>query len=558
MIKYNKDKVDIMQELFEITKKTLNLINEIVYNTRIQYGNSVATGMQELTQYLNKIISIISKGDGYGELIQVMLTVLNAILDAQENRDFVLLADILESDLTQQLVQIQQINMQKMGVNYNEYWKRNSEILKKTNSALYYKIQQCNLENVDKNFLVIPALNGQPTMKYIDGQKEVTMHSIINPEKEAEQFSRAYYNETISRYFIFGIGMGYHVKALLGQSKRIKVVVLERNVQILRYALEYQNFTDELEDGRLKFVYNSRLAGELEETSKDDQFLIHQPSLEIMPDCEEKQALENYFISFNSVNEQKRDLDDNFFQWQETGLLEASNIFNNKVKEKKLVIVAAGPSLQRELENIKKYRKEVIILSVGTVAQKLIDNKIIPDFIIITDAWDGMYHQVEKIKDINIPLLVLTTAAFSIQKHYKGKIYLLYQNGYDKAEAVARKKEYPLYQVGGSVITLALDLAIRSKPDRIILVGADMAYTDNRQHAFEGKVSNNQLEHGRLVKKIGGGYVATTKNLDIYRKWIEKRLQKDVDITVYNVSYGAKIQGTIETSFAHAIRDTKR
>ena len=558
MIKYNKDKVDIMQELFEITKKTLNLINKIVYNTRIQYGNSVATGMQELTQYLNEIISIISEGNGYGELIQVMLTVLNDILDAQENRDFVLLADILESDLAQQLVQIQQINMQQMGANYNEYWGKNSEILKKRDGVLYYKIQQCNLENVEKNFLVIPALNGQPTMKYIDGQKEVTMHSIINPEKEAEQFSRAYYNETISRYFIFGMGMGYHVKALLGQSKRIKVVVLERNVQILKYALEYQNFTDELEDGRLNIVHNSHLAGELEEISKDDQFLIHQPSLEIMPDCEEKQVLENYFISFNSVNEQKRDLDDNFFQWQEIGLLEASSIFNNKVKEKKLVIVAAGPSLQKELENIKKYRKEVIILSVGTVAQKLIDNKIIPDFIIITDAWDGMYHQVEKIKDINIPLLVLTTAAFSIQKHYKGKIYLLYQNGYDKAEVVARKKKYPLYQVGGSVITLALDLAIRSKPDRIILVGADMAYTDNRQHSFEGKLANNQLEHRRLVKRIGGGYVATTKNLDIYRRWIEKRLQKDVDINVYNVSYGAKIQGTIETSFAYAIGDTKR
>ena len=149
----------------------------------------------------------------------------------------------------------------------------------------------------------------------------------------------------------------------------------------------------------------------------------------------------------------------------------------------------------------------------------------------------------------------MATASFSVYKYYKGIIYLLYQEGYDKAEEVANRKEYPLYSVGGSVITLALDLAIQSKPDKIVLVGADMAYTDGKEHAFTNQLDGKQLENGRLVEKIGGGYVTTTKNLDIYRKWIEKRLQKDVDVKVYNVSHGAKIHGTVETSFLHAIED---
>ena len=66
--------------------------------------------------------------------------------------------------------------------------------------------------------------------------------------------------------------------------------------------------------------------------SKEDQLLIHQPSLEIMPECAEKQALENYFVSFNSINEQKRDLDNNFFLWQKTGLSEATDVFREDRK----------------------------------------------------------------------------------------------------------------------------------------------------------------------------------------------------------------------------------
>ncbi|RGR66470.1 motility associated factor glycosyltransferase family protein [Roseburia inulinivorans] len=548
-----RGKIGTMQEIFETTKITLNLVNEIIYYTRIQYCNYVSARIRRLTGYLDNIIKEISAYEEYSVLLQEVWTSLNAILQAQENRDSVLLADILESDLTPQLEQIQQINMQKIVIDYKTYWEKNGRALKIKNSALYNVIKEVKENNSEIS--IVPALNGQPTMKYVAEQKELTMHSMLNPEKEAEVFSRAYYNELVLTYYIWGMGMGYHVKALLKQSKQIKVVVLEPKLSILKCALEYLDFSTELEEGQLQILYGRQLLKELTSMSKEDQLLIHQPSLEIMPECAEKQALENYFVSFNSINEQKRDLDNNFFLWQKTGLSEATDVFRDKVRGKKLVIVAAGPSLQEEIGNLKKYRKDVMILSVGTVAQRLIDNGVEPDFIIMTDAWEGMYHQIEGIKKTNIPLLVLATASFSVYKYYKGIIYLLYQEGYDKAEEVANRKEYPLYSVGGSVITLALDLAIQSKPDKIILVGADMAYTDGKEHAFTNQLDGKQLENGRLVEKIGGGYVTTTKNLDIYRKWIEKRLQKDVDVKVYNVSHGAKIHGTVETSFLHAIED---
>ena len=70
--------------------------------------------------------------------------------------------------------------------------------------------------------------------------------------------------------------------------------------------MEYLDFSTELEEGQLQILYGRQLLKELTSMSKEDQLLIHQPSLEIMPECAEKQALENYFVSFNSINEQKK------------------------------------------------------------------------------------------------------------------------------------------------------------------------------------------------------------------------------------------------------------
>ena len=39
--------------------------------------------------------------------------------------------------------------------------------------------------------------------------------------------------------------------------------------------------------------------------------------------------------------------------------------------------------------------------------------------------------------------------------------------------------------------------------------------------------------------------VYTSKNLDIYRKWIERRLEGVRDTEVYNTGDGAEIKGTV-------------
>ena len=50
----------------------------------------------------------------------------------------------------------------------------------------------------------------------------------------------------------------------------------------------------------------------------------------------------------------------------------------------------------------------------------------------------------------------------------------------------------------------------------------------------------------RKVLSVTGEYIETSRNLDIYRKWIEHRIEDVRGLVVYNTARGARIKGTIE------------
>ena len=76
-------------------------------------------------------------------------------------------------------------------------------------------------------------------------------------------------------------------------------------------------------------------------------------------------------------------------------------------------------------------------------------------------------------------------------------------------------------------------------------MGVDLAYTGGYSHALgEGRKIEN-TDGLRQVRSNTGGMVYTSKNSDIYRKWIERRLEGVRDTEVYNTGDGAEIKGTV-------------
>lgn len=158
-----------------------------------------------------------------------------------------------------------------------------------------------------------------------------------------------------------------------------------------------------------------------------------------------------------------------------------------------------------------------------------------------------MYQQIENLPTREIPLILLSTASEKVVSYYDGQVYLAYQKGFEEAEKVAREKNYLLFETGGSVSTLALDIAIRFEAAEIIFVGLDLAYTNNQSHASGIGRTIADTDNLRKVESVTGAEVYTSRNLDIYRKWVERRIAREGMIRFINTSHGARIHGTIET-----------
>ena len=532
-----------MSSIYEANQKCLLLIPKIVLNLRKQFFFKASKQFLEVIASLSDMLKKLPQEKDIDADINEIMELLQGLVRAQENQDYILIADILENDLLPMLQKIQMSILTAEEV--PDYWQSNMEALKQADAAMY-NLMSDKSERSGK-YEMVRAINGQPVIKVFMQQKEYFIHSMVNPQWEAEIYGQTYTEEKEHTYAVWGMGMGYHVKAILNMDDRNHVTVLENDLEVLQLAFQYSDWGELLREGRVCIRYQSDLSVLSEELKKcgNHRLLIYYPSLQAVEDEKLRTVLEDYFVVTATMREQRKSLEENFSKIQQAGLLECSALKEIFCRQD-VVIAAGGPSVDYEIEAIKKYRSKFKILAVGTIAGKLLENGIEPDAIIITDPQKHMYHQIEGLATENIPLFLLSTASSAVLKYYRGPAYVVYQEGYKEAEEIAGKKKYELFQTGGSVSTLALDIAIRFCAEKIILVGFDMAYTEKKSHASGiGREISDDLAL-RKVESTDSKILYTSKNLDIYRKWIEKRIAEENGLRIFNTSRGARIAGTKE------------
>ena len=473
------------------------------------------------------------------------LMMLEAIMEAQKNEDNVLLADILEGDLLPYLQKLQILWQQNQQVELPDYWEENLTSIRKTNLNFAKYLEGNETEACYESFF---AINGSPVMRASIGSKVFCLCSTINPEWEGEVIARNICASAIKEYWIFGGGIGYHVDALLKLDGDNKIMLLLNEIKPISAALSLFDWREAIETGRLSFLYDKnerQLFEHLKKKKEDAVFFIHYPTLRCVRDKEVRELLEDYFVASSSMQEQQTLLDKNFRAIKKYALPECGAL-RDRFSGRHVVISGGGPSVDEELEVIRAQRDKLYLLVVGTVARKFLENGIMPDAIIITDPQEKVALQVNELKTTGIPLIILSTAPEKCLEEYKGDVYVAYQEGYQPAYEFARKNGYTVFQTGGSVVTLAVDMAIRFGAKDITLVGVDLAYTNGRSHTSGiGREITEEAEF-RKVMSTTGTYVDTSRNLDMYRKWIEHRIEDEKSLNIYNTAKGARITGTIE------------
>ncbi len=214
-------------------------------------------------------------------------------------------------------------------------------------------------------------------------------------------------------------------------------------------------------------------------------------------------------------------------------------------------VVSAGPSLNKNIKELKRAKNKSFIIAVDTAVKPLLREGILPDMFATLDGIKPL-ELVETEQARELPLLTMVTAASAILDYHTGKKFFI-DEGYNYIRKLFEMNGKGLegFPVGGSVATLAFSLACHLGFQKIVFVGQDLAYTDNKSHAdgtFREKMPEEDTEE---FIRVPGNYVKelpTLKNLDGYRKWFGEYIEwwtKGHETVFINATEGgARIEGT--------------
>ncbi|TCS83313.1 motility associated factor glycosyltransferase family protein [Tepidibacillus fermentans] len=424
----------------------------------------------------------------------------------------------------------------------------------------------------NSHITLIQAKNGELTCEYSNDEQSLLLHSKYNPTKEAEAFISNHIHE-LNKYkkvVVYGLGCGHHIKALLRQTEEShqEIEVWEWNLDLYKMIQEIDQLNEVFSHKRVRiFATDNReiILKKLQDYAvKEFYLLIHSPSMKIIPSKFQKfkDIMQDYQINISNILANRDMLNEHFSINRIKAKVNYHTLIDS-LNGVSAILVSAGPSLNKSLSYLRENIDKYIIASVGTALTPLIENGIIPDFVLITDPSEKIieqFYQVDNEILTSIPLFYFGTVHPKVISFYPGKKIMLLQKGMELAEEMAVKNELPLIDTGGSVATALLDWLVKLGAKQICFIGQDLAYTNNETH-------NPGTHNYRIIKKeemsfyhkvdnyFGNGKVLTTTNLLLYKNWFEKYIQKHKGIKFVNATEGgAYIKGAEHISFEQFIK----
>lgn len=462
----------------------------------------------------------------------------------------------------------------------------NRNYLRIHNRTLLEKLAEREVAEGEKSVVVERSKKGVPTLKINVDDKVQYVHSKYDPETEAERLIKQLQDMTQYEHVLFiGAGLGYQIKALLKEYPDMKFSIYEPDLDVLCEFLTHQDLT-KLPIKQVIKVFSTTDEQQLRsEVSTLNQSIKGQTYIFTLPVYGNLYAAQVRIVieSFVEVLKDKRSgLATNFsFQKRWTinsiknfpKVLETPNILHDLDKEaftgKPAIIVAAGPSLNEEFENL-KYIKEnglAYIFSVGSAINALIEHGIYPDAACTYDPTQGQQLVIQKIKDnqiSNIPLVFGSSVGFETLENYPGHmLHMITSQDTISPRLLNAFENINTVLDAPSIAVVTFQLLKKLGCSQIVLVGQNLAFLNNIRYAkginynfVKNEVSEQEQKGLFTVKDVYENDVQTNDGFNRMRQQLEMYIKLFPDLEVINTTKGgAQIEGTVFVPLSEVITE---
>lgn len=417
----------------------------------------------------------------------------------------------------------------------------------------------------------VKAKDGTEIIEFYKEDKAFRMNSLYRPYEEAARFAARLMEEaSFSIRIVFGFGNGIIPEAVVKECDEHCVLVFyEPFGQVLDYAdgrLENLLSNKQVDvrlvaDGRKehdKICPLSKFSLLLEEiitysNYRGIQYIALPKYIDLFPD--EYYDFEKK-IKYR-INKIKNNIDtarsmghdavvNNIFNLRQVIEGYCLDSFYNIFKDSAAIIVSAGPSLKKNVSDLKLAKGNIPIICVDTAVSFLLKNDITPDFIVCVDAVKptALFDEVKKTK---IPLICCLDTNYKVLGLMKDSPIIMASTDSSYVQGMYRMYGHDIRRLrsGGSVATFAFSVCQYMGCKTIILVGQDLALEGDQLYVDGIQYANDSEREIVEIEGIDGKHLETYRDYYTYLLWFEQMIELYPELNVVDATEGgAKIRGS--------------
>lgn len=413
----------------------------------------------------------------------------------------------------------------------------------------------------------------------LDGST-VYLHSRYDPVAEARRFAASVPIEDKFCFVVAGLGLGYHVKALVERLRGDAFILCaEPSIQLIATALSCIDLSDVIASSRLLILTDddkTRLHGRLKDHSAlmmlGAEFVRHQPSMRIA-EKEHTRIITAIaeFVTFTRMSLLTlisnsritcKNIAMNLGNYVATPPID---MLHERFAGDPAIVISAGPSLSRNIDQLAELKGRAVLCAVQTALRPLMERGIVPDFVTSLDFHKMSRKFFEGAGDLRgVHLVAEPKATWHVIDNYPGPVSLL-GNGWAQLVVGDTLGARGMLQAGATVAHLAFYLAVYLGCNPVVFVGQDLAYTGyvfyvpgveihrawrselNRFNTIEQKEWDRIARNRPILQRVpanDGRMLYTDELLFTYLEQFQKDIAK-VPCRVINATEGgARIGGT--------------
>lgn len=456
-------------------------------------------------------------------------------------------------------------------------FEKNMEVLEKRYPDLAKRVREAK---DNPNYKLIQAKNGKPNVLIKNGSDFLMLYDNDDPGKYCEEYLESLKINYAPIVAFMGLGLGYHLDRyfkLLGKKVGTReIVVFEKDVELFRLALKMGDFIQVFAQPNIHFFVGEspeetyvKLKTEI--LSKGD-IRIALKSLKVIPlpvnIMLEREYYQKILATLKNAARQIMVLVGNdsldSFVGLENIFKNLNHIFSNpgintlydKFRGRPAVLVAAGPSLNKNMHLLRGLEDKALIISCDASFIPVMKKGVRPHLVTSLERTPGVdlfYADIENFSGIYfiaLPILMSETI-----DAFKGRKFIAYR-GYSHFNWLEEEKG--TLNVGISVANLAFKILIELGCDPIILIGQDLAYAEDGDTHVKGDIFGSRCEQIRSQPVIelegnDGKPVKSEKTWAIMKNTYEEDIAAYKGTCINATEGGARIMGAEVMPFKNAI-----